>query len=143
MTDIACLFYDTMSATMDKFAWVEWLIREREKRGWSQAELARRVGTSRQVIHDYENRKRTNPDPSIVGNIAEAFGHSREFGLQILGLANQLPELEQRYQLLMHKISRLDPDRRQLAERLLDALLDQTEQETKTKPALKDRPAES
>lgn len=68
-----------MSAAMNKmtqeFTWADWIVAEREKRGWSQAELARRAGTTRQTINGYESRRRTDPDESILVNISKALGY--------------------------------------------------------------------
>jgi transcriptional regulator with XRE-family HTH domain len=58
----------------DQFAWVEWIIAERIAHEWSQSELARRAKTTRQTINDYEARRRTEPDPEILGRISLALG---------------------------------------------------------------------
>ncbi|MBQ2876146.1 MAG: helix-turn-helix domain-containing protein [Clostridia bacterium] len=48
----------------------------RRQRGMSLEELARRVGTSRQTIHRYENGTITNIPPEKVERLAEALGTS-------------------------------------------------------------------
>lgn len=83
-----------MSAVMDKmtvdnFAWVDFMIEEREKLGWSQADLARKVGTTRQTINDYESRRRANPDEKILVKISKALGYS---ALHLPRLAGLIPE---------------------------------------------------
>jgi transcriptional regulator with XRE-family HTH domain len=40
---------------MDKQNFGEWLQKEREKRGWSQSDLARLSGLHRQIINKTEN----------------------------------------------------------------------------------------
>jgi Predicted transcriptional regulators len=45
--------------TKNDFAWVEWIVEEREKREWNQSTLARKVGITRQTVNDYESRRRT------------------------------------------------------------------------------------
>lgn len=51
----------------------EWLVFEINKREWSQSDLARSSGLSRQAISDYVNRKRNNPDENALKAIAHAF----------------------------------------------------------------------
>jgi transcriptional regulator with XRE-family HTH domain len=58
----------------DKFAWVDWIVRERGKRGWSQADLAARADLTRTAISDYEKRERANPDAAALVKISLAFG---------------------------------------------------------------------
>lgn len=72
----------------DTFAWVEWIIEEREKHEWSQADLARKVGVTRQTINDYESRRRTQPDEKILVKISSVFGYPPEY---LSRLAGQLP----------------------------------------------------
>jgi transcriptional regulator with XRE-family HTH domain len=72
----------------DKFAWVDWMIREREALGWSPADLARKAEVSRTVISLYEKRKRLNPDEKTLSKIAIALKYPPE---KLLRLANILP----------------------------------------------------
>lgn len=74
--------------TTDAFAWAEWIVREREKHGWTQAELARRANTSRQTINGYESRRRTDPDETILVNISRALGYG---ALHLPRLAGLIP----------------------------------------------------
>jgi transcriptional regulator with XRE-family HTH domain len=69
-----------MSAIMDKtttdeFGWADFIVEEREKHGWSQADLARKVGSTRQTIHNYESRRRADLDIEILSRISKAFGY--------------------------------------------------------------------
>ena len=50
---------------------------EREFRGWTQAELAARVGVSRKTINTVENRVFT-PSATLAIKLAEALGVSVE-----------------------------------------------------------------
>jgi transcriptional regulator with XRE-family HTH domain len=83
-----------MSAVMDKmttdeFAWADWIVEEREKHGWSQADLARKVGSTRQTINNYESRRRADPDIEILAKISRAFGYG---SLHLPRLAGLVPE---------------------------------------------------
>lgn len=58
---------------MERIDFSDWLNREMENRGWSQSELAKRAGLSRQAISDYINRKRKKPDENSLEGLAHAF----------------------------------------------------------------------
>jgi len=68
-----------MSAIMNTpakpFAWVDWMIQEREKQGMSQADLSRKSRLTRTTISDYEKRIRPNPSVKALGQISEALGY--------------------------------------------------------------------
>jgi len=49
------------------------LIREREKRGWSQGFVADVVGCSREYYNRIENRKKNNPRAYVIKNLANLF----------------------------------------------------------------------
>lgn len=83
-----------MPATMDKtttdeFAWADWIIEEREKHNWSRGDLARKIGSTRQTIDNYENRRRADPDLEILSRISKAFGYS---ALHLPRLAGLVPD---------------------------------------------------
>jgi transcriptional regulator with XRE-family HTH domain len=80
--------------TKDNFAWVDWIIAEREKNGWTQARLAKKAGLSRTAISDYEKRKRSNPDEKSLSSIAVAFGYPPEHLLRIANILPPRPELD-------------------------------------------------
>ena len=91
----------------DHFAWVEWIIDEREKREWSQADLARKVGVTRQTINDYESRRRANPDERILVKISTVFGYPPEY---LSRLAGQLPpalEIDEDMEQIMRELEKL------------------------------------
>lgn len=66
-----------------------WLLEEIGKRDWSQSELARKSGLTRQSISDYVNRRRANPDPQALRKIAQALHLSPE---TVFAAAGLLPE---------------------------------------------------
>ncbi len=55
-----------------------WLKAERERRGWSQAELARRAGLSRQAVGQLERNTQRQPYPDTVEALAHALDMSQE-----------------------------------------------------------------
>lgn len=61
-----------MSTIMD-MDFSDWLLAEMNKRGWAQADLSRASGLDRQVISNYVNRRRTNPEPDALIALAQAF----------------------------------------------------------------------
>jgi transcriptional regulator with XRE-family HTH domain len=67
----------------------DWLLEEMNKRGWSQADLSRSSGVDRQVISNYINRRRTNPEPEALISIAHGFGISP---ITVFRKAGLLPE---------------------------------------------------
>lgn len=54
---------------------------EREKRGWSLAEMTQRTGMAREVIHRLENLTTPNPTINTIQRYAEALGFEVAFGL--------------------------------------------------------------
>lgn len=75
-----------MNTNIDSFAWVDWMVGEREKLGMTQADLAHEAGLTRTTISDYEKRQRANPDIRALVKISVALKHSplrlpREAGL--------------------------------------------------------------
>lgn len=81
--------YALMDTLKDQFAWVEWIISERQKAGWSQSELARIAQTTRQTINDYEQRRRVEPDEKILARISVALRYPPE---HLLRIAHLLPD---------------------------------------------------
>jgi transcriptional regulator with XRE-family HTH domain len=80
--------YDKMLSVMD-MDFSDWLLQEMNKRGWSQADLARNSGLNRQSVSDYVNRRRTNPDPEALVSIAKGLKISP---ITIFRIAGLLPE---------------------------------------------------
>lgn len=117
-----------MSLTMDnKFS--SWLIEQMQIKNWSQSDLARASGLTRQTISYYLSDRSTKPDEAALTKIAHAFKMSpiaifRKAGLLPEGgdqasfedwqhLLNQLMPEEQEE---MRQIIEMKIDRRQKAE---------------------------
>ena len=54
------------------------LIKEREKRGWSQTFVAQVAGCSREHYNRIENGKKQNPRADVIKNLAFLFGVSAD-----------------------------------------------------------------
>jgi len=102
-----------MNNTKDKFLWVDWIIKEREKRGMTQADLARATGLQRSTVSDYEKRLRTKPDVEALAKISEALGYPAEY---LPRLANQFPyaiEVDDDTQQLIYETNDLTPQEKE------------------------------
>lgn len=78
----------------DQFAWVEWMIAERERLDMSQADLANKTGLTRTTISDYERRERPNPDIRALVKISRALGHHPLWLPRLAGLIPPETELD-------------------------------------------------
>ena len=56
---------------MDKFS--DWILNKLNERNWSQADLARASGLTRQSIHYYLSEKSKQPDEFALQKLAKAF----------------------------------------------------------------------
>jgi transcriptional regulator with XRE-family HTH domain len=63
--------FDDKIASVADMDFSDWLLNEMNKRGWSQADLARASGINRQSVSDYVNRRRTNPDPDVLVSLSK------------------------------------------------------------------------
>jgi len=64
----------------------DWLNKQMNEKGWSQAELARRAGINRQVVSNYINKQREKPDYDILIAIARALNIPPETIFRAAGL---------------------------------------------------------
>lgn len=70
----------------------DWLLEQMSEREWSQSDLARYSGLTRQAVSDYVNRRRTNPDPDALVSISKAFGISPITVFRKAGLLPDAPD---------------------------------------------------
>ena len=87
---------------LDQFEWVEWIVAERTKQGWSQSELARRAKTTRQTINDYEGRRRIEPDPEILGRISIALEYPAEHLVRVAKILPPEPNQDETLSRISH-----------------------------------------
>ena len=99
---------------------------------WSQSELARRAGVTRQTINDYESMRRLEPDQKILVKISQALGFPPDHLPRLVG---NLPPIssdpwlnKQNYKLSLIT----DPTLRETAERLINSLAEQEEAAAKS-----------
>lgn len=91
----------------DKWAWVEWVIEERQKKDWSQSDLARKADVTRQTINDYESRRRANPDEQILMRISTALGYPPVYLPRLAGLYPADIEIDEDTEKLVYEIAQL------------------------------------
>ncbi len=98
----------------------DWLLQEMNKHNWSQADLSRASGVDRQVISNYINRRRTNPDPDVLAALAKGLNLSP---ITIYRKAGLLPDTDSKeirfddWKDILEKISSEDEaELRQIAE---------------------------
>ena len=107
---------------MDKFS--EWLNEEMNKRGFSQSDLARASGLTRQVISYYLVGSSKSPNPQALIAIAHALGVSPISVFRKAGLLPPGPENEQQFEDWKYLLEKMPQDQqdelRQIAEMKLE-----------------------
>jgi transcriptional regulator with XRE-family HTH domain len=109
-----------------------WLTAQMTERGWSQSDLARASGLTRQVISYYLTGKTRTPDPDALHALAAGLRLPPEAVFRAAGIlapTSEDPWVEE----MSHKLSRLAPNLRETAGRLIDALADQEEADQKAR----------
>lgn len=104
-----------------------WLLSELEKRSWSQSDLARATGLTRQAISYYVGSRSKRPDDDAVRSIARALKLPAEDVFRALGvLPSDTSGDDEWTRANKYKLSQLhDPALREVADKLLSNLLDQ------------------
>jgi transcriptional regulator with XRE-family HTH domain len=113
----------------------DWILNELLERNWSQADLARHTKLTRSAISKYMGGR--TPDDTALRKIAKAFNLPQEIVFRAAG-SLQTPTVDNWSEKMYYKIGQLSGTRREMAERLLDTLLDEQERETRqttVKPA--------
>ncbi len=121
MISTANTMYDTM-LSMDNFG--TWLLKELEQRDMSQSDLAKLSGLSRGTLSNLISGTRGIGTDSIEA-IARALRLPPETVYRAAGLLPSQPEADEMVEKLNYKITQLTPGARALAEKLLDALLEE------------------
>jgi transcriptional regulator with XRE-family HTH domain len=116
----------------------DWLIAEMNKNNWSQSELSRRSGLTRAAISNYVSGQK--PNSSAIEKLAKAFNISPASLFEITR-SKKASTSDPWVSEMEYKISLLTGTRREMAERLLNALLD--EQERETNKGIKNIPAKT
>lgn len=90
----------------------------RKQKGWSQTELAKQIGASREAIGKYE-RNEASPSVETAKKIANVFGVTLDYLVD----GNAAPVFDQKTVSRLKDIELLTPDDRQHVFALLDAFL--------------------
>lgn len=102
------MFRDTMTIPMDKFS--NWLNEEMEKRAWSQSDLARASGLTRQVISYYLVGVSKSPNPDALRAIATALKVNPISVFRKAGLLPAGPENEIQFEDWEYLLKQLPPE---------------------------------
>ena len=108
-----------------------WILSQLKDRGWSQADLARKSGLTRGGVSNYINGR--IPDENALRKIAKAFKLPAEVVFRAAGVLPPTTD-DPWSENMNHKINQLTGVRREMAERLLNTLLDEQDRETQSTP---------
>lgn len=104
-------FNDKMSLNMDK-DFSEFLTEEMQRRGWTQADLAKAAGVNRQVISTYVNRQRQKPDIDVLIAISRALHIAPENVLRAAGLLPPASENIAEKEDLLHLFDQMSKEKK-------------------------------
>jgi len=106
----------------------DWLLSQIKQRGLSPAAFARKAGLSKQAIYNYLDGRL--PDTDAIARLSSALRISpEEVSRAIYAIKSDDGWADN----MNYKISQLTGSRREMAERLLDTLLDEQEREIRQK----------
>lgn len=94
---------------MDRISFGQWLQTEREKRGWSQSDLARYSGLHRQIINKTENGV-SMPAVETYVSLARAFNISPVALFRKAGLLPDIPGSHARLEDWEYLLTQLPPE---------------------------------
>jgi transcriptional regulator with XRE-family HTH domain len=125
-----------MLFVMDKIRFGEWIAREREKRGWSQADLARYAGLHRQSLYKIENGEASPAVETFIA-LATALDISPNVLFRKAGLLPPIDENDAWADDMTNRMSKLTGARRSIAEKLVQSLIEEEQKENAPTPARK------
>lgn len=126
------MFYVIMSEDMDNFS--EWLSKAMSDKGWSQADLARASGLTRQTISYYLGGKSKQPDEFALQQLAKAFGVDEKVVYRAAGILSSEPSADPWLDQQKYKLSKItDPILRESVARVINSLAEQEEAAEKAK----------
>jgi transcriptional regulator with XRE-family HTH domain len=117
-----------LSDMNDKFS--VWLLNEIQSRGWSQAELARRAGSSRTAISDVISEKHPAGFDLCIG-IAQALKYPPEAVLRAAGLLPQVSQNTEALEKITFLFTELTPSERVMLIEYAQFLLSKKDNENK------------
>lgn len=102
-----------MSKRMDKTIFSDWLLQQLQDKGWSQAELARASGLTRQAISNYINGVVRKPDEDALASIARGLRLPVQTVYQAAGILPPKPEMDEQTERLLHLYNQMTDDERE------------------------------
>jgi transcriptional regulator with XRE-family HTH domain len=102
----------------------EWLFSKMQEKRWSQADLARASGLTRQAISHYLGDRSRSPDKDALQHIARALKVPIETVYRAAGVLPQEAQDDPWVDEMAHKLSLLPPGMRDIAGRLIDSMLE-------------------
>lgn len=90
----------------------DWLLREINERGWSQADLSRAANVSRTAISNVLSQQR-QPGPDFCQSIAKAFGYPAATVFQKAGILPPNSELDQQTEEMIHLFDKLTEEQQE------------------------------
>lgn len=115
---------------METFA--DWLLKELKNKNMSQADLARASGVTNAQISRVIGGSR-GVGPEALAKIAKALHASPEYVFELAGVFPKTSD-DPWADSMRYKISHLTGARREMAERLLNTLLDEQDRESRSQP---------
>jgi transcriptional regulator with XRE-family HTH domain len=119
---------------------IDWLLAEMNKREWTQAELARASGLTRQSVSDYINRRRTNPEPDALTAIAHAFKISPITVFRKAGLLPPEGGDQATFEDWQHLLSQLTPDEEEEMRQIIELKIERRQKAEAAAHAAKFKP---
>jgi transcriptional regulator with XRE-family HTH domain len=123
-----------MLSTMNKLEFGFWVKQEREKKNWSQADLARESGLYRSIINNIENGV-SNSSPTTLKALARAFNYPPDLLFEFVNLLPAKPEPSPIKRALLHISEGLPNSDIQLAITLLEQRQEYYKKNPSAKPA--------
>jgi len=117
---------------MDKFS--EWLGKRMREKGWSQADLARVSGLTRQTISYYLAGKSKKPDGIALRQLAKAFSLDEKDIFRAAGILSPAVDADPWVEKQAYRLSTItDPVVRKTIENIISSIADQEEKLQKAK----------
>lgn len=92
---------------MNKFA--EWIQKKLDERDWTQSDLARATGLTRQAINYYLSNKSKSPDEDSLMRLSRAFQVSPEEVFRAAGLLPAKPETDEEIDAIVMELVKMSP----------------------------------
>lgn len=112
----------------------DWVRAERETRNWSQTDLAERMGKVRAVVNKIESAS-NDPTLDTLAALSKAFGYPVNTVLDVIGYEVNVKGDDVWVDQMNYKLSLIPSASRKVAEKMLDALIEEPQPAAKPKRA--------